>query len=144
MAVRPIPEGYSSVIPYLIVNGAGRLLDFVKGAFGAQEMDCMKDPSGRIRHGEVRIGDSVIMLADASEQWPAMPAAIHVYVNDVDACYRRALAAGARSLSEPTDQFYGDRSAGVLDLTGNKWFISTHVEDVPREEMARRAQAQMK
>ncbi|MGD9720533.1 MAG: VOC family protein [Pirellulales bacterium] len=144
MAVKPIPDGYSSVIPYLIVNGAAGLIDFLKRVFDAEEGDRVTDAAGKVRHAEVRIGGSVIMIADGADQWPAMPAAVHLYVPDVDERYRRAMAAGATSIAEPTLQFYGDRNANVQDPTGNKWFISTHVEDVPPDEMARRAQAMMK
>jgi PhnB protein len=141
VAVKPIPDGYHSVTPYLIVQGADRLLDFVKQAFAAEERFRMAGAGGSIGHAEVRIGDSVVMAADASEQWPPMPGSIHLYVDDCDAAYGRALEAGATSVQEPADQFYGDRSAGVRDPVGNVWWIVTHVEDVSEEEMARRAEA---
>ncbi len=144
MAVKPIPEGYHSVTPYLIVQGAAQLIDFMKEALGAEETFRMPTPSGAIGHAEVKIGDSMVMLADASgAENPPMPAMLHVYVEDVDAKYRRALQAGATSVREPADQFYGDRSAGVKDKFGNQWWLATHVEDVPPEEMAKRAQAAM-
>ncbi len=139
MAVKPIPEGYHSVTPCLVVRGADRVIEFLKQAFGAQEIDRFAAPDGRIMHAEVKIGDSMIMLGEASEQFPAQPAALCLYVPDTDVVYRRALEAGARSLREPADQFYGDRSAGVADPSGNSWWIATHVEDVSREEMERRA-----
>lgn len=142
MAVQPIPEGYHAVTPYLAVDGADRLLEFVKQAFGAEETVKMPTPDGKIGHAEVKIGDSIVMLSDAStgDQGVAMPGMIHLYVEDADATYGRALAAGGTSMREPTDQFYGDRMAGVKDPVGNHWWIATHVEDVPPEEMARRAQ----
>lgn len=141
MAVRPIPEGYRSVTPYLAVEGAGKLLEFVKQAFGAEETVRMDAPGGKIGHAEVRIGDSIVMLADAStsDQGRPMPGMIHLYVEDVEKTYQRAIEAGATSLREPTDQFYGDRMGGVRDPVGNHWWIATHVEDVPPEEMAERA-----
>lgn len=141
MAVKPIPDGYHSVTPYLAVEGANRLLDFVKEAFGAEETVRMDAPGGKIGHAEVRIGDSVVMLADAStsDQGQVMPGMIHLYVDDVDKFYRRAIEAGGTSLREPVDQFYGDRSGGVKDPVGNHWWISTHVEDVPPGEMEERA-----
>jgi|SRR5918992_4771769 PhnB protein len=141
MVVKPIPEGYHSVTPYLIVKGAGGLLDFLKQAFGAEQRFRMDRPDGSVGHAEVTIGDSVVMLAEASEQWPVMPGSIHLYVEDCDDAYRRAIEAGATSLQEPENQFYGDRSGGVRDPFGNVWWIVTHVEDVPEEELAARAEA---
>lgn len=140
MPVEPVPDGYHTVTPYLIVQGADELLDFLKQAFGATETFRMPRPDGSVAHAEVRIGDSVVMLADAGEQWSAMPAMIHLYVEDCGATYLRALQAGATSLQEPEDQFYGDRSAGVRDPVGSHWWIATHVEDVSEEEMAKRAE----
>jgi PhnB protein len=140
MAAKPIPEGYQSVTPYLIVEGAEKLLDFVNQAFGAEERFRMDGPDGSVAHAEVRIGDSVVMLADASEQWPATPGNIHLYVEDCDETYRRALEAGATSVQELADQFYGDRSGGVRDPVGNLWWIVTHVEDVSEEEIKTRAE----
>ncbi len=142
MTVKPIPEGYHSVTPYLLVDGADKLLEFVKQSFGAEETVRMDGSKGKISHAEIRIGDSIVMLADASESEHGlvMPAMINLYVEDVDKTYRRALEAGATSLREPTDQFYGDRNGGVRDPLGNLWWISTHIEDVQPEEMARRAQ----
>ena len=144
MAVRPIPEGFRTVTPYLIVQGAARLIDFLKQAFGAQEKERVAQPDGSIMHAEVTIGDSIIMMADASERFAAMPCCIHLYLEDVDAAYKRAIEAGATSVMEPANQFYGDRSGGVKDSTGNMWWIATHVEDVAPEEMAKRAEAAMK
>jgi uncharacterized glyoxalase superfamily protein PhnB len=138
MAVNPIPEGHRTVTPYLVVDGATNVLDFVRQAFGAEEKFRMDTPDGKIGHAEVQIGDSIVMMGDAGAENPAMPAMIHLYVDDCDATYERALAAGATSEREPTDQFYGDRSAGVRDSAGNLWWIATHVEDVPEEEMAKR------
>ena len=144
MAVKPIPEGHHTVTPYLAVQGAAKLLDFVKQAFDAKEMYCMRTPDGKIGHAQVRIGDSIVMLSDACGAWPAMPAALYLYVPDTDAVYRSALKAGATSLQEPANQFYGDRNAGVKDPCGNMWWIATHIEDVPPDEMSRRAEAAMK
>lgn len=142
MAVKPIPEGYHSVTPYLVVEGAGALIDFAKQALDAEETFRMPGPQGQIMHAELRLGDSMVMLADASgADNPPMPAMIHLYVPDVDSYYKRALAAGATSLREPADQFYGDRSAGVQDKFGNRWWLATHVEDVPADEMEKRAAA---
>jgi len=140
--VRPIPEGYHSVTPFLVVQGASRLIDFVKQAFDAQEVERMSGPGGVVMHAEVKIGDSRIMISDATGEWSPMPSTLYLYVQDMDAFYRRALGAGATSLREPTDQFYGDRNAGVRDPAGNQWLIATHVEDVSREEMQRRMSTQ--
>ena len=142
MAVKPIPEGYHSVTPYLIVKNAAGLIDFMKQALGAEETFRMPGPGGVIMHAEMRIGDSMVMLADAAgAENPPMPGMIHLYVQDADGVYGRALQLGATSVREPADQFYGDRSAGVKDAFGNQWWIATHVEDVPPEEMERRQQA---
>jgi len=101
----------------------------------------MRDPDGSVRHAEVRIGDSHVMMGEAGGEWTPMPAGIHLYVEDCDAIYRRALQAGGTSLREPADQFYGDRSAGIKDPCGNSWWIATHIEDVPPAEIERRAKA---
>jgi len=142
MAVKPIPDGYHTVTPYLMVDDAARLLAFVKEAFGAEETVMMPSPDGTIGHAEVTIGDSIVMLADAagSDQGVTMPATIFLYLPDADATYRAAIEAGATSLREPRDEFYGDRMGGVKDPAGNHWWIATHVEDVPLDEVARRAE----
>jgi PhnB protein len=144
MPVKPIPEGYHSVTPYLAVEGADTLLEFVKRAFDAEVHECMRRPDGTIQHAEVKIGDSIVMLGEATDRWKPMPSTLYLYVNDADATYRRALAASATSVMEPATQFYGDRNAGVQDPTGNYWWIATHVEDVPPDELKRRAEAQGK
>lgn len=141
MAVRPIPEGFHTVTPYLVVKDAEQLIDFVKAAFDAAEVERMIDASGRISHAEFRIGDSMIMLSQATEQFPATTAMLYVYVPDCDATYKKAVAAGGKSLMEPANQFYGDRNAGIADTNGIQWWIATHVEDVAVEELARRAKA---
>jgi PhnB protein len=143
MAVTPIPEGYHTVTPYLVVQGVPTLIDFLKQAFDAQEIMRIPRPDGAIMHAEVRIGDSAVMMGEAMGEFQPMPGSIHLYVNDADATYQRALQAGATSIMEPADQFYGDRSAGVVDPVGNRWWIATHQEDVPPEELARRAEAFM-
>lgn len=122
------PEGYSSVSPYMMVDGAQRVIDFLKAAFGATELRRFDMPDGTVLHAEVRIDDSVIMLAEGSEGWPAFPAWLHVYVADVDATYRRALAVGGVAVQEP-QQKPGDpdRRGGVKDPAGNTWWISTQV-----------------
>jgi PhnB protein len=141
MAVKPIPEGYHSVTPYLVAEGAEDLIDFMKTVFGAQERMRMPGPNNTVGHAEMEIGDSVVMLADANsvDGNKPFPAMLNVYVEDVDSTYKAAVAAGATSVRELQDQFYGDRSGGVVDKWGNYWFISTHVEDVSPEEMERRS-----
>ena len=139
MAVKPVPEGYHTATPYLIVPGVAKVIDFLKETFDAKETERMSRPDGAIMHAEVRIGDSPIMLGEPVGQFGPMPATVYVYVPDTDACYQRALKAGGISLMEPADQFYGDRKAGVRDPSGNVWWIGTHIEDVAPEEIARRA-----
>jgi uncharacterized glyoxalase superfamily protein PhnB len=139
-----VPEGYQILTPYLIVEGAERLIDFLVKAFDGKEVQRHMDPSGAIRHAEVRVGGAIVMLAGAYPEFQAMPASINFYVPDVDAAYRSAIAAGGVSLGEPTDKFYGDRSAGVQDPSGNRWWLSTHLEDLALDEIERRSQAAMK
>jgi uncharacterized glyoxalase superfamily protein PhnB len=138
MPVRPVPEGYHTVTPYLIVDGADRLLAFLKAAFGAREHDVTRHDDGSIWHADVLIGDSHVMLSQATTQYPAREASLYLYVPNTDVTYRAALAAGATSVMEPADQFYGDRNAGVRDPFGITYWIGTHVEDVPPDEMERR------
>jgi len=144
MATQHIPAGYHSVTPYLVVENAKQLIEFLEQAFGADVTERMARADGSIGHAEVRIGDSVIMLSDARDQWKPLQSAVYLYVPDTDVVYRRALEAGATSVMEPADQFYGDRNAGVQDSAGNFWWIGTHQEDVSREELERRALAHMK
>jgi len=141
MAVQPIPAGYQTVTPYLAVEGATQLLEFVKRAFDAEQLSCSNRADGSVWHAEIRIGDSRVMLAEAASPWKPMPSSLYLYVPDTDATYNRAIAAGATSVMEPADQFYGDRNAGVQDAVGNIWWIATHVEDVAPEEMERRQKA---
>ena len=137
MAVKPIPDGYHTVTPYLIGKGAAQLIDFWKEAFGAQETFRMPGPEG-IMHAELRIGDSAVMMSDAMAEFGPMPTMIHLYVEDVDAVYERALKAGGVSTQKPENQFWGDRAGAVKDAFGNQWWIATHVEDVAVEELERR------
>jgi PhnB protein len=138
VAAKPIPDGYHTVTPYLVVQGAEQVIQFAKDAFGARERMRLPGPNGTIGHAELEIGDSVVMLSDMDERQNLMPAMVHLYMDDVDTVYARAIKAGATSIQEPKDQFYGDRNAGVQDSAGNKWYISTHVEDVPPHEMEQR------
>jgi PhnB protein len=140
-AVKPIPDGYHTVTSYLVVRDVPRLIEFVRQAFGATEVTRAARPDGSIMHAEVMVGDSRVMMGEPASGSPPMPACLHLYVVDTDALYHLALQAGATSLREPTDQFYGDRMAGVQDPLGNQWWIATRTEDVPPAELARRAAA---
>ena len=143
--VKPVPQGYHTVTPYLVVDGAEKIIRFVKEAFGAQPVfEPMARPDGKIMHAEFKIGDSIVMLADASERAQATSDMLHLYVPNVDAVYQKALKAGGKSLMEPMDQFYGDRSGSVMDPAGNRWFIATHIEDVSPAELKKRAAEYMK
>ena len=144
MAVKPIPEGYHNVTPYLVVRDVAALIEFLKRAFDAKETYRMPRSDGTVMHAEVRIGDSNIMLGEPMREWKPMPASLYLYVEDADGVYRRAIESGATSLMEPADQFYGDRHGGVQDPSGNHWWIATHKEDVAPEELSRRAEAAMK
>ena len=144
MGAKPIPEGSHSITPYLVVERAGKLIDFLKQAFDAKELYRMAQPDGTIVHAQLKIGDSPVMLGEACGEHKPMPCSLYLYVPDADASYKRALQAGAASITEPADQFYGDRNAGVRDPSGNFWWIATHKEDVAPEELRRRAQAAMK
>jgi PhnB protein len=148
MTVRPIPEGYHSLTPYLIVKGGAKALDFYSRAFGARELFRMPQPDGRIGHAEMQIGNSRFMLADefpernirAPSGTP--PVSLMIYCEDVDSMWKRALAAGATQDRPLTNQFYGDRSGTLTDPFGHQWTVATHVEDVPPEEMERRMKQQ--
>jgi PhnB protein len=148
---KAIPDGFYGAIPYLCCQDAARAIDFYKQAFGATEVMRLAEPSGRIGHAEIKIGEAVIMLAD---EYPEMgvrsplslggtPVAIHLYVSDVDALAERAVAAGATVLRPVADQFYGDRSGTISDPFGHRWFLATHTEDVSPQEMRQRYDALM-
>lgn len=149
MAVKPIPDGYPRVMPYLAVDGASVAIDFYKEVFGATERMRMPAPGDKIGHAEIAIGEAVIMLADhfpeVGNRTPkalgGSPVMLMVYVDDVDAVFAKALAAGATQERAPEDQFYGDRGGQFVDPFGHQWFVATHIEDVSEEEMARRAAA---
>ena len=149
MAVKPIPEGYHSITPYLIVDGAARAIEFYEKAFGAEEKFRMPQPDGRIGHAELKIGDSIVMLADENMQMGirgpksvgGTPMMLMLYVNDVDKVFARAVEAGASVERPLANQFYGDRTGGVVDPFGHKWYLATHVEDVAPDELERRAKA---
>jgi PhnB protein len=143
---KPIPEGYHSVTPYLIIKGATEAIDFYKKAFGATELFRMPAPGGKIGHAEIKIGDSPIMLADESPEMGykspqtlgGSPISIMIYVADVDTVFKQAIAAGGKEQRPVKDQFYGDRSGTLEDPFGHVWHVATHTEDVSPEEMERR------
>jgi PhnB protein len=141
MATKSIPEGYHSITPSFCVDGAQKFISFIKEVFDAQERFKMEGPGGKIMHAELSIGDSTVMVGEAMPQWPAKSNSLYVYVDDVDATYERALKAGATSVRAPENAFYGDRNSSVQDSFGNLWGIATHIEDVPPEEMKKRAEA---
>ena len=139
-----IPDGYHSINTSVIVDGAQEVIDFLKKTFDAKERLMMPGQPGKIAHAELEIGDSVIMISDATEQYPATGCRVYVYVADVDAAYKRAVAAGAKGVEEPENQFWGDRNAAVVDSKGNHWAIATRVEDLSSEEIGKRAQEFLK
>jgi PhnB protein len=146
---KPIPEGYHTATPYLIIKGAAKAIEFYKKAFGATEILRMTQPDGRVGHAEIKIGDSPIMLADefpeigarSPQSFGGSPVSIFLYVQDVDALANQAIHAGAKVVRPVKDQFYGDRSGSLQDPFGHQWHIATHVEDVPPKEVKKRAAA---
>lgn len=138
MNVKAVPEGYHTVTPYLVVKGAGRVIDFVKQAFDADVQISLELPGGVIAHGEATIGDSKVMISEARGDMETGPTSLYLYVGDCDAVYAKAVAAGGESIMEPADMFYGDRHGGVTDPAGNQWWIATHIEDVAAEELEQR------
>jgi len=150
MAVAPIPPGYASVTPYLIVRGAAKAIDFYQRAFGAIELFRLDGPDGTLAHAEIRIGNSPVMLADGTSGYPdpltlgGSSVSFMIYVPDVDAAFARAIAAGATAKRPVADQFYGDRTGTLADPFGHVWSLATHVEDVAPGEMDRRLKEMMK
>lgn len=145
--VQPIPPGYSAVLPYLVIKNAAAALDFYQNAFGAETLMCMQMPDGAVMHAEMKIGNAIFMLSEQSDAWcnksPDMlgdsPVTLLIYVPDVDAFVARAASAGASLTMPVADQFWGDRSGCLQDPFGHRWMISTHIEDVSEQEMAKRA-----
>jgi len=149
--VKPIPDGYHTVTPYLVVHDAAKAIDFYKRAFDATEVHRMQGPDGKIGHAELRIGDSIVMLADemsgmdtrSPQSLNGTSAGLFIYTRDVDAAYNKATAAGAKATQPPADMFWGDRYGKLTDPFGHSWSLATHKEDVAPEEMKRRMQEQM-
>ncbi|MFB3818904.1 MAG: VOC family protein [Candidatus Methylomirabilales bacterium] len=150
-SAKPVPAGHRTVTPYLTVKNGAKALEFYKKAFGATETFKLMMPDGRLGHGEIRLGDSLIMLSDefpehggaSPERLGGSPVSIHLYVEDVDAFFNRALAAGAKQRKPVMDQFYGDRSGQLEDPFGHLWWVATHKEDVPMEELQKRLQGML-
>jgi PhnB protein len=150
--VKPIPEGYEGATPYLIIKGAAKALDFYKKGFGATEIMRIPASGGTVGHAEIKIGEAIIMLADefhalnhrSPQSLGGTPVSIMIYVEDVDTFVKRAIAAGAKVNQAVENKFYGDRSGSLEDPFGHQWHFATHVEDVPPDEMAKRAEAFMK
>jgi PhnB protein len=136
------PEGYNTITPYIISPDAEGLIDFVEKTLDGTLMNRFDRDDGSVQHAEVRVGDSVLMIGGANDEFPPFPLMAHLYVDDVDRVHAKAVTNGARSVQEPENQFYGDRTSGVTDPDGNTWWLATRVEDVDPEEMARRATAQ--
>ncbi|HEU4365664.1 MAG TPA: VOC family protein [Candidatus Krumholzibacteria bacterium] len=152
MATKPIPDGYHTVTPYLIVKGASRALEFYKKAFGAEQLLRMDGPGGSVMHAEVKIGDSRVMLADefpemgyvAPQSAAGNSLSLHLYVEDVDARFKRAIDAGGKVKRDVRDEFYGDRTGTLADPFGHVWTLSSHKEDVPEAELRRRMEEMSK
>jgi uncharacterized glyoxalase superfamily protein PhnB len=138
MGVKPVPEGYTTVTPWIISRDTARLIDYVTEAFGGAEIARVFNDDGSIGHAEIRIGDSVVMMFDAKPDWPPTPAFLRLYVADADAVHRQAVAAGGTSVTEVTHLFFGDRVGRVRDPLGNVWWIQAHIEDVSPQEMEQR------
>jgi PhnB protein len=148
MAVKAIPDGYHSITPYLVCKGAAKAIEYYTKVFGAKEFVRMPGPEGKIMHAEIKIGDSNVMLADENPARGAVAASgagrsmsIMLYIDDVDAVFKRAVDAGAKSIEAPTDMFWGDRMGHLMDPFGHQWSIATHKEDVSPDEMEKRMQA---
>lgn len=147
MPVKPIPEGFSTVTPHLIIKGARKAIDFYKKAFGAEELFSMPGPGGAVMHAEIKIGNSMIMIADEFPDWGCLspaslngsPVTVHLYVPDCDAVFKKATQAGAEAVMPPTDMFWGDRYGKLKDPFGHSWSVATHKEDLTPEECAKRA-----
>jgi len=147
--VKPVPDGYHTATPYLIVKGAAKAIEFYKQAFGATELERMEMPDGKIAHAEIKIGDSIIMLGDEAPQHGTRgpkslggsPCGLYLYVEDVDETFNRAVTAGATVTMEVKDQFYGDRNGSLVDPFGHTWYVATRKENLSMDEIQRRVPA---
>ncbi len=143
MPVRPIPEGYHTVTPHLVVQDVAKFINFLKSAFGAQEKYAMRMPDGNIMHAEMQIGDSRLMIGPAMGEVRPMPCMLFIYTEDADNLYQKAVKAGATEKEKMRDQFWGDRAGSLQDPFGNHWWVGTHKEDVSPDELKRRAEKAM-
>ena len=143
-SVRAVPEGYQTVTPYLVVENAQGLIDFIKNAFDGKETFNFKRDDNKIMHATVSIGGSIVMISDTMEGMPAQTSMLYLYLEDADSVFRKAVQANATSVREPVTEFYGDRASAVKDQWGNMWWMATHVEDVDQQELERRAAEAMK
>ncbi len=141
MKIDPIPDGWHSITPCLMVQDAPRLIDFLIQAFDGAERARIKHPDGTVVYSEVRLGDALVLITQANGQWKPRPSSVIFYATDVDTVFQRAIAAGAKSVREPANMFYGDRQACVRDIAENDWWITTHIEDLSTEEIQKRAVA---
>ncbi len=141
MSVEYKPKGYHTVTPFIYNTNIAETIDFAIAAFGATLKEKHHTPDGRIMHAEIIIGDSIVMMGETHGEMASLPVMLYLYVEDCDSVYASAIAAGGKSLREPTTEFYGDRSSGVTDPWGNQWWMATHVEDLSPEEMMKRAEA---
>jgi len=149
IGVRPVPAGFHTITPHLVIRGAEQAIEFYKKALGAEAVVCMPWPGGKVGHAELKIGDSMLFLADefpehgacAPAPGTSSPVTIHLYVNDCDKVFNQAVAAGAKAAMPPMDMFWGDRYAKFTDPFGHNWSVATHIEDVPPEEMEKRTKA---
>lgn len=142
MSAKAIPSGFHTITPYFSVRDAAALVAFLKRAFDAKEVDVMTSPDGSVMHAQLQVGNSMVMLGQVPPDYPEdklLKAMLYMYIDDVDAAYKKAIQAGGKSVMEPTNQFYGDRSGAVDDPAGNQWWIATHIEDMSNEELMRRA-----
>ncbi|HKQ98742.1 MAG TPA: VOC family protein [Candidatus Polarisedimenticolia bacterium] len=145
--VRPVPEGFHTITPHLVIDGAPRAMEFYKKAFGAEELKRIPGPGGKLMHAEMKIGDSVLMLCDEFPKYGAVgpksssPVVIHLFVNDVDKVFSQAVAAGATAVMPPTDALWGDRYGKVTDPFGHSWSLATHKEDLTPQQIAERMKA---
>ncbi|UUZ91489.1 VOC family protein [Paenibacillus sp. P25] len=137
--VRPIPEGYTSVTPWIIARNTVQLLDFIKRAFDGEELSCIYNPDGSVGHAEIRIGDAIVMAFDAKEEWPDTPGFLRLYVEDGAVTFEKALQAGATAVTQMTELFFGERAGRVQDPLGNVWWIHERIEELDQEEMFKRA-----
>ena len=137
-SVKAMPDGFHTVTPFLVVDQASRLITFIEQAFNGKTTFLMNTDDGKVMHATVRIGDSLVMIADSMENFPAGTAKLYLYMDDVDSFYQQALGAQGISIRQPVDEFYGDRSAGIKDPWGNEWWIAKHIEDVDMKEMEKR------